>query len=71
MKIIHTTPTSPVCVRGVVSYGFTTNGEWPNEHGEKPDDLIGRAMKQGDKEYVILTCEQIGPGIHHFEVEPL
>lgn len=70
MKIIHSTHASPVCVRGVISYGFTTNGEWPNEHGDKPEDLIGRIARVDGQDYLVRRCEQIGPGIHHYECDP-
>lgn len=71
MRVIHSTHASPVIVRGVISYGFTTNGEWPNEYGDKPDDFVGRECRVDDQRYKVISCEQIGPGIHHFACEPL
>lgn len=61
----------PVRIPGVIEGpSFTIDALWPNELGEKPEDLIGRNVRQDDNYFVIVDIERISPTGHKCAIKP-
>ncbi len=59
MKVIEFDPltTGRVSIPGHIELAFYLDARWPNELGERPDDLLGRWAKQGDDYFRIVSRE--------------